>query len=147
MTAKKAIRSAELHSELVRYKDVTIPTASVLAAYTTPYTILAAPPAGYFNIFEGARVTLDYAGVAYASVQDATIRYTDGSGQTCATLTGSGFFDATADASRYLYPVHLAAFAPVAAAVLVFVIASADIVTGTSPIKIRVFYRRVPTAL
>lgn len=149
MAAKQrpAIRASDLHTELVRYVDVTIPTASVLALNGTPYQLLAAPPAGFINIFDGARISLDYNSAAYGSLHDATIRYTNGSGQTCATLTASGFFDATSDQVRYLYPVAAAAFTPVANAKLVLFVGTGEMTTGDSPLKVRLFYHRVPTGL
>lgn len=144
---RPAIRASEFHVENVRYRDVVIATASVKTLYSAPYTLVPAPASGLVTIFEGARIALDYGSAAYGTLHDATIRYTDGSGQVCATLTASGFFDATADQLRFLYPVAAAAFTPVKEAALVLYVGTADMVTGDSPLRIRTFYRQVPTGL
>lgn len=136
-----------LNAGMISYADVTISATAVKAAYTTPVSLVATPGAGYINLFQGARVTLDYGTAAYASVNDAVIAYTNGSGQVCATLTASGFLDATSDQVRFLYPVAAAAFTPVANAALVFAIGTANPTTGDSPLKVRIFYRTIPTGL
>lgn len=135
------------NAEIVSYVDTTISTTAVKAAFTTPVSLVTAPGAGYVNIFMGARVALDYNSAAYATINDAVIAYTNGSGQVCATLTASGFLDATSDQIRFLYPVAAAAFTPVANAALVFAIGTANPITGNSPLYVRTFYRTVPTGL
>lgn len=143
-----AVAEAALDAALIgNYVDVTIPYADVRTLNTAPYQLVAAPAAGYMLVFDGIRISLDYGAAAYTSVQDATIRYTNGSGQTCATLTGSGFFSATADAVRYLYPVAAAAFTPVAEAAIVLAGETGNMADGDSPLNIRVFYHVVPTGL
>jgi len=92
---------------------------------------------------------LDYATTAYdgiAAGEDLNIRYTDGSGALLATVETDPFLTATADATRYVLPTTTAAVTPVANAPLVLYMATGNIATGDSPLKVRVRYRVIDTA-
>jgi hypothetical protein len=148
MTARKAIKADELHSELIRHKDVSITAAQLLAMNATPQTLVAAPAAGFVNIFEGAFLVYDYVTAFTATIRDLEIRYTGTSGQLCCTaITGSGFLDATSDQIRHAYPVFSATFTPVVADKIVICCKTGELGTGTSVMRIRTFYRRVATGL
>jgi hypothetical protein len=148
MTARKAILATDLHRENQRYPDTAITAAELLAMNATPKTIVAAPPAGFVSIFEGAILIYDYLTAFTATIRDLEIRYTDTSGQLCATaVTGSGFLDATSDQIRYVYPVFSATFTPVAAAAIVLDCKTGELGTGTSTMRVRCFHRRMPTGL
>jgi len=130
--------------------DVTISTAELLALNATPKTLVAAPGAGYAIIPVDVQLMLDYNSAAYngiAAGEDLEVRYTNGSGQLVATVETTGFLDATADAYRHVYPASTAATVPVSNAALVMNLASAEIATGNSPLKVRVRYRTVALAL
>ncbi|MDD5176759.1 MAG: hypothetical protein PHQ05_10095 [Sterolibacterium sp.] len=130
--------------------DITITTGQLLALNATPKTLIAAPGSGYAVILVDAQLMLDYATTAYAGIaagEDLEIRYTDGSGQLVATIETTGLLDATADAYRHIYPVAVAAITPVDNAALVMRLASGEVITGDSPLKVRVRYRTVALAL
>ena len=79
------------------------------------------------------------------------IRYTDGSGQLVAVCETDGFLTLTADAMRYIAPLSasttISDITPVANAALVAFMANSEVITGDSPLKLRVYYRVVPTSL
>lgn len=130
--------------------DVTVTTGELLALHATPVVLVAAPGLGKALILVDAQLMLDYATTAYDGVaagEDLEIRYTDGSGQLVATIETTGFIDQAADAYRHIYPAAAAAIAPVANAALVIDLASGEIATGNSPLKVRVRYREITLAL
>jgi hypothetical protein len=130
--------------------DVTITSAQMLALFATPITLVAAPGAGKANIFEGAVAFLDYNSAAYAGIaagEDLSVKYTNASGLQVANCEATGFLDQTADETRYIPRELVAGFEPVANAALVLHMLVGEIITGDSPLKLRVFYRVVPTAL
>lgn len=130
--------------------NVTVSSAELLALNAVPKQLVAAPGAGKALILVDAQAMLDYGTTAYdgiAAGEDLEIRYTNGAGQLVATIETTGFLDAVADAYRHIYPASAAAIAPVANAALVLDLASAEIATGDSPLKLRVRYREITLAL
>lgn len=130
--------------------NVTVTTGQLLALNATPKELVAAPGAGMGVILVDAQFMLDYNAAAYAGLaagEDLEIRYTNGSGPLVATIETTGFLDATADAYRHVYPSSAAAITPVANAALILCLASGEIITGDSPLKVRVRYRTVALAL
>ena len=129
--------------------DVTVTTGQLLALNATPKTLVAAPGALKAIIVEDIQLMLDYATTAYGGIaagEDLEVRYTDGSGALVATIETTGFLDATADEYRQVFPVTTAATESVANAALVLRMATGEIITGDSPLKVRVRYRTVDTA-
>ena len=136
-----------------RFVDKTITTAQLLALFATPQQIIAAPGPNKALIFEGA-VIHKPAGTAYAGIavgEDLAIKYTDASGLEQGQAETTGFLDQASAQTRYVKP-HTAASAissitPVANAALVLHLLVGEIITGTSDLLLRVFYRIVPTVL
>lgn len=129
--------------------DITITTGQLLALNATPKTLVAAPGAGKIIVVEDVQVFYDYNSAAYAGIaagEDLEIRYTDGSGQLVATIETTGFLDLTADAYRHARPATTAAITPVANAALIMCLASGEIITGDSPLKVRLRYRLIDAA-
>ncbi len=151
------VTHAKLDPEIeVKSADITVSSAEMLALNATPKTLIAAPAAGTAIIFEGAVVFLDYGTAAYAAIDaagdDLAFRYTGVAGAIVAECEATGFLDLTADAMRYVRPHAAVAAAdssitPVAAAALVLHMLNSEITTGDSPLKVRVYYRVVPTVL
>lgn len=140
---------ADLTSRTSEIVDVTVTAAQMLALNATPKSLLPAPGAGYANVLVDAQFYLAYNSAAYAGIaagEDLEIRYTDGSGQLVATIETTGFLDATAVAYRFVQPVTTAAITPVSNAALVLRLASGEIITGDSPLKLRVRYRVISLA-
>lgn len=127
-------------------EDVTISSAELLALHATPKELVAAPGAGKAIILIDAQLHLDYNAAAYAGIaagENLEIRYTDGSGQLVATIESDGLLDATADEYRHVLPQSAAASEPVSNAALIMCLASGEVITGDSPLKVRVRYRTV----
>lgn len=139
------------------YVDVTITSAQLLALNATPQQVVAAPGANKAIIFEGA-VIHKPAGTAYAAVaagEDLSFKYTDASGAEVGVCETTGFVDQATAQTRYVRPTAVGGgvaatatqFTPVANAALVLHLLVGEITTGTSPLRLRVFYRVVPTVL
>lgn len=132
----------------------TITSAQLLALNATPVEIIPAPGAGKALILEGALLFLDYAGVAYAGIaagEDLSFKYTNAAGAEVMRVETTGFLDATADALRYARPTDLTnmipVHTPIANAPIVAHMLVGEIITGTSPLYVRAYYRVVPTTL
>lgn len=141
-------------ASIVRFVDVTVSSAEMLALNATPKTLVAAPGAGLANIFENAVAFLDYNSAAYAGIaagEDLSVKYTNAAGLAVGGCETTGFLDATADATRFIQAYRAASgvsdITPVANAALVLHMLTGEITTGNSPLKLRVYYRVVPTTL
>lgn len=139
----QAINSAA-SPDIVTSTVVTVSTAELLALYTTPKAFVDAPGAGKAIVPVSAQLFLDYNTTAYdgiAAGEDLVFRYTDASGGIAATVEATGFLDASADAHREAQFATL--FTPTANAALVLHMASGNIATGNSPLKVKLRYRVV----
>jgi hypothetical protein len=128
---------------------VTLTTGQVKLLNTTPVTLVAAPGAGKALILDEATLLLDYVEPKYDGIaegEDLNIRYTNGSGVLVATVEATGFMDQEADTLRHVKAASAADFAPVANAALVLFMATGNIATGSSILKVRVRYHVVDTA-
>lgn len=137
--------SSAASPDIVTSTVVTISTAELLLLNTTPKDLVAAPGAGLAIVPVDAVLFLDYATTAYdgiASGEDIVLRYTDGSGNIAGTVEATGFLDASADAHRVALFSSL--IVPTANAKLVAHMATGNIATGDSPLKIKLRYRVVP---
>lgn len=129
----------------VETEVITITSAQLLALFGTPQTIVAAPGAGIAIVPVSARLFLDFNSAAYdgiAAGEDLVLRYTDASGAIAQTIEATGFLDAAADAHRIA--INSGLFVPTANAALVLHMATGNIATGNSPLKIQLRYKRVP---
>lgn len=145
----------EVHSDILRSVDVTITSAQLLALFATPRTVVAAPGANKALIFVGA-VIHKPAGTAYAGIaatEDLSFKYTNAAGLELGVCETTGFLDQATAQTRYVERAGITApaagavtsFTPVANAAIVLHLLVAEITTGTSVLKLRVYYRVVPT--
>lgn len=128
--------------------DVTLTTEQVLALHATPITCIAAPGAGKIIVVDSVLGMLDFDSVAYdgiAAGEDLALKYTDDSGATIATLETTGWLDQGEDALQYATPA--ASVKPVANAPIVANLLTDEIASGDSPVKLRIWYRVLPSAL
>ena len=136
--------SIEIGDELqMKYVEVTVSSAELLALNATPKTLVAAPGANKMLEFVSA-VLYKPAGTAYAGIaagEDLAIKYTDGSGaQVNTSLESDGFLDQTTAQLRLTKPI-VTAVVPVANSPLVLQLLTGEITTGDSPLYVRVHYR------
>lgn len=126
-------------------RSITITTAQILALNATPIIVIPKPKTGQMLVLESVHLFLDYAGVAYAGIaagEDLAFSYqADVSGQEILQVESTGFLDATADASRYAMVTALITpevDQPIALEILV-----GEIITGTSPLLLNLYYRTI----
>lgn len=140
-------------SVVYRKQDTLISTAEVLALNATPIVVVTAPGAGKAVIFDGALIFYDFNSAAYAGIaagEDLVFRYTgSGNDEVSAHVETTGFLDQTNDETRYGIGVGVDGSAldhdltdnedeAIQLALLV-----GEIITGDSPLKVRVFFREV----
>lgn len=132
-----------------RYLDVELTSAQLLALHTTEVEVIPAPPAGEAVVVEGLVAFMDYGGTQYASVgssDDISLYYTASSaGGELLTIETTGLLDGTADKVKYKSNLETQV-TPVAAAPVVAKLGGA-ITTGNSPLRLRVYFRRIPTVI
>lgn len=140
-------------SLLGAFKTTTISSAQLLALNATPQTVVAAKGAGIAII--PLRVAIyKPAGTAYAGVatgEDLVLKYTNGSGAQCSSvIETTGFLDQTTAQTRIAgMPGAMTTvagdYAPVANAAVVLHLLTGEIITGDSPIYVRVWYDLLDT--
>lgn len=138
-----------LDESVLRSVDVTVSSAEMLALNATPKTIVAAPGAGKAIIPVAALLFLDFGTAAYAGIaagEDLAFKYTNAAGTQIFTVEATNFLDAVADALRYA-DAGSALLTPTANAAVVLHMLTGEIITGDSPLRIRMYYRVVPTTL
>lgn len=147
------VTAPKLEEQVERITDVTASSAELLALFATPKTLIAAPGANKAIIFKEA-IFYKPAGTAYAGIaagEDLSVKYTDASGAELARVEATNFLDqATAQfrhARGYAAASAINDTTPTANAALVLHMLSGEIITGTSPLLVRVYYRIVPTVL
>jgi len=129
--------------------EVTVTTGQLLALNAVPKQLIAAPGVGKAIIVEDVQLMLDFNTVGYAGIaagEDLSVKYTDGAGAEIAQVEATGFLDAVADEFRHVRPASAAAIEPVANAAVVLHMLVGEIITGNSPLKVRIRYRTVDVA-
>ena len=146
------MRNYERTAALVKRVDVTISSAQLLALNATPRSLVAAPGSGLYLVFDGAIIHKP-AGTAYGGIaggEDLSIKYTDASGLEVGVCEATGFLDQATAQVRYVYPSLATAtggagintaITPVANAALVLHLLTGEIITGTSPLYVRAYYK------
>lgn len=145
MSTRKELRPADFPSVAIRGKALkiytaktTLTTAQVLALFTTPISLVAAPGAGYAILVHRVTGAVDYNSAAYATNTTQEVRYTNGSG-TKVTADFTALVTATADKFVSVGGIEAATVLTENAAVVVCN-ATGDPVTGNSPVSFTVDY-------
>ncbi len=138
---------------LGHYVTKTVTSAQVLALFATPISVIAAPGAGIAII--PSRVAIyKPAGTAYAGVaagEDLVLKYTNAAGAQCSSvIEATGFLDQATAQTRIAHaPGSMTTvagdYAPVANAAVVLHLLTGEIITGDSPIYVRVWYDLIQT--
>ncbi|MBA7467766.1 hypothetical protein ES707_02987 [subsurface metagenome] len=134
----------------IRYAEVEISAADILALFTTAKELVAAPGAGKVLEFISLELALDYVSAAYGTtnVGNIAVRYTDASGAAVSVdLASVGFIDEEADQLRLLMKLATNVTPVVNAALVLAVDGTADPTGGDSPIHAKIAYRVHETGL
>jgi hypothetical protein len=131
----------------IKYAEVAVTSAEILALNTTAKTLVAAPGAGYVLEFLSAVLILDYNSAAYATNGDLSVRENDASGTALSdTVALADFLAKTADTIQNVQ-VLSADTALLANKAMVLSCATGDPATGDSPVRVKVNYRIHETGL
>jgi hypothetical protein len=147
--AANEIASGDLAVSTVQYAEVEIPSAEILALFTTPKALVAAPGAGKVLEFISLLLAYDYGTVAYTigAATNLQVKYTDAAGAAVSTTQAvTGFIDQATDQLRALDKLE-ASVTPVANAALVLTLAGANVTGGDGTIHAKVAYRVHATGL
>ena len=147
--AAGAVTSPKLDEPIVRYAEVEISAAEILALFAAPKELVAAPGAGKVLEFISLLLAYDWGTVAYTigTAGNLQVKYTDGSGVAVSTTrAATGFLDAVADALSSLDKLE-ATVEPAVNEPLVLTVATASPTAGDSPIHAKVAYRVHATEL
>jgi energy-converting hydrogenase Eha subunit E len=147
--AAGAVTSPKLDEPIVRYAEVEISAAEILALFAAPKELVAAPGAGKLLEFISLVLAYDWGTVAYTigTAGNLQVKYTDGSGVAVSTTrAATGFLDAVADALSSLDKLE-ATVEPAVNEPLVLTVATASPTAGDSPIHAKVAYRVHSTGL
>lgn len=143
-------------NKVIDSADTTVTNAQLLALNATPISVLAAPGAGFANVFHGAMVFYDHTTTACGGVaagEDLVFKYTDGSGeQVSPHVETTGFIDQSADEMRWVGALGADAAVsdvePVANAAIVIQLLVGEVITCSGQaLKVRVFYQVIPSTL
>lgn len=139
-----AAQATAFNATMVQTATVSIPSASILTAKTTPVAVLPAPATGLAYLVLGATVTLNYKSATYSST--ACGLYYHGGTQDALSAVFNTTVDAAASAAATLAGPSAGAIplATVASVGLDFACTTADPSTGDSPIKIDLAYVLLP---
>jgi hypothetical protein len=122
-------------------KEVEISSAEILALYTTPKTLVAAPGAGKVLQFMGAVGFLDFNSAAYTTRGIVTVKYTDGSGTAVSDSVAAAALIQQADDCYEEFAKNTTETELTVNAPLVLTCDTGNPVTGDSPLTIKIFYR------
>lgn len=122
-------------------QEIEITTAEILALYTTPKTLVAAPGSGKVLQFMGAVGFLDFNSVAYTTRGIVTVKYTDGSGTAVSDAVAAAALVQQEDDCYEEFAKTSAETELTANAALVLACDTGNPLAGDSPIRMKVFYR------
>jgi hypothetical protein len=126
----------------------TITTTQLLALFTTPISMVAAPATGYAVIPIFAQFFMDYNSTPYdgiAANEDLVLRYTGASGNIVMTVETANFLDQSADITSFGFPP--ASYVATPAAALMLHMTTDNIATGNSPLYVKLWYKIAPVVL
>lgn len=130
----------------LRIANVTMSSAQILSAFTTPIELVPAPGAGLTILVLSVYAKMDYNSVAYATNTQYVIGYSSGGHSITGNLDG-GFLSASGD--RYLYTnckEGIVSSNIVENRGVVFRVNTGNPTAGNSPVYISVVYVIVPNA-
>lgn len=147
---KGAVKSKELDPSIIQYAEVEITAAEILALFTTPKELVAAPGAGKILEFISAWLFLDFNTTPYtigsATVLQVKETDADGVGVSQEELA-DGFLSESEDKLSSVMRLEASGYDHVANAPLVLTLAVANVTAGDSPIHVKVAYRVHKTGL
>lgn len=130
----------------MRFAEVALSSAEILALRATPKTLVAAPGTGLLLEFCGGVLILDSTATAYVeSSANLAVKYTNGSGaQVSDTIEATGFIDQTADTMTSMRAKQDAIVAKTGCenkALVLHNLGAAEYTTGTGTMRAKVAYR------
>ena len=144
----KELELGEIPEQALRYAEVTVTSAEILALNATPKDLVPAPGAGKVHEFIAAVLILDYESAAYATNGDLTINNETGTALSNTVLLAN-LLAKTADTMIQLQALDAAnTGVPLAEnEAIQLTCATGDPITGDSPLRVKIVYRTHETGL
>ena len=145
----ETVETGNMDETLIKYAVVEISSAELLALFTTPKELVAAPGANKILEFISLLLAYDYLTTAYTigAATDLQVKYTDGSGVAVSTTQAvTGMIDQTSDQIRAMDKLE-ASVTPAVNAAIVLTLAGANPTLGVGTVHAKVAYRTIPTGL
>lgn len=142
--AADAVDLSKTGVEVIKEATVTVTTGEILALFTTPKQLVAAPGLTYYLEFISMTARLEYNSIAYTvgAGDDLSVKFSGAAGaQVSTVLETTGFLDQTSNQVRQVAPVN-GNYTPVENAGIFLHCLNANPGAGNSPLKVRVLYRR-----
>lgn len=138
----------EIPHQALRYAEVTVTPAELLALFTTPKELVPAPGAGKVHELISAVLILDYVSAAYATYGDLTVTNATGTALSN-TILLANLLAATADKMVQVMPLVTADAGVVVLEneAIQLRCATGNPITGNSPVRVKVAYRTHETGL
>lgn len=141
----QSLQNEKLDS-ILKYAEVIVTPAEILALFTTSKELVPAPGAGYVLELVSAVLILDYVSADYATAGNLTIQ-TGTTGTALSDTVGAGdFLQASADAIRCVQALSADVQLDENES-LVLACATANPTAGDSPVRVKVAYRVHETGL
>ncbi len=133
----------------IRYREVAVTSAQILALRATNVELAPAPGAGYVLQFLGGVIIYDYATAYTESGNDnIEIHYTGAAGAIASeAVEGTGFWDATSDQIRNIVPAIVSPVMVENAALTLDNNGSGELSGGTSVARVKILYAVHATGL
>lgn len=151
--ADGAVTSGKLDESTIKYASVEISSAELLALFTTPKQLVAAPGEGKVLAFDSMICAYDYGTVAYTvgTAGNFQVKHTNASGQAVSeSRAKTGFIDQSADVIWFCPSINAASGGSGGAAAntaLVLALTGANPTDGDGTIHVKVAYRVHATGL
>jgi len=131
---------------ILKYAEVVVTPAEILALFTTSKELVPAPGAGYVLEFVSAVLILDHGGTDYATAGNLSVATGTTGTALSDTAAAADFLQASADAIRVVQALSADAQLDENES-LVLACATANPTAGDSPVRVKVTYRMHETGL
>lgn len=140
------IPSRALHPGLIQYSERDISSTLVLAAFATPVQVVPAPGVGQVLEFISAVMILDYKSATYVNARTCHFEYASGGTTVSDTVAAAAFINQADDCIEVCQALS-AEVELTANSGLYWALDTGEVITGDSPLRMKVAYRVHATGL
>lgn len=127
----------------IAQKSITLTAAQVKALFSTPISIVATPGSGKVNIVDRITFVSTFVSAAYAGANALEFRYTNASGAKVTADIAAGTLNFASGTKFSTVASVVTELIPVANAIIVVCVPTADPTLGDSPVTLLIDYKTV----